>query len=377
MFVDRFLDDLVRLSTQPPVEWVPVDASDYLQRHSRWHVAKKVLSRWLPLFVSSQTGRQVKTFKPGARVLWIHNGKPNFGDTLLELSGRRFLKDSGWQVDLWTLPHLADLLEHDEIFGQVFITPAQIDFDAYDEVLLTELNHRSIREKVRYAGKKPWASLFGYFWGPDRNQLLFSAAAVNQVFCLGLTSDQLIRQAGPVICLQANNRNTVEPAFPKTDITLAVGGIDPKRTYLHWDKALQELDQKLDRTNWLSRVGRPCLVTLVGSDNGLEQERQIQLTAFRCLSVLSEVGRSTMMQTAAIIRQSCLFVGCDGGLLHLAHAVNVPSIALFADETPELRLTANCHSTPLRSGGEVSLLDPAVVSDAIIQAIDVVHQGSE
>jgi hypothetical protein len=377
LFVDRFLDDLVRLSTQPPVDWVPVDASDYLQRHSRWHVAKKVLSRWLPLFVSSQTGRQVKTFKPGARVLWMHNGKPNFGDTLLELSGRRFLKDSGWQVDLWTLPHLADLLEHDEIFGQVFTTPAQIDFDAYDAVLLTELNHRSIREKVRYARKKPWASLFGYFWGPDRNQSLFSAAAVNQVFRLNLPSDQLIRQAGPVISLRSNDCNVVEATFPKTDMTLAVGGIDPKRTYLHWHTVLQELDQKLDRNNWSTRVGRPCEVTLVGSDNGLEQERQIELTAFKCLSVRSTVGHSTIMQTAVTIQQSSLFVGCDGGLLHLAHAVNVPSIALFADEKPELRLTTNCHSTPLRSGSEVSLLDPAVVSDLIIQAIDVVHQGSE
>jgi ADP-heptose:LPS heptosyltransferase len=45
--------------------------------------------------------------------------------------------------------------------------------------------------------------------------------------------------------------------------------------------------------------------------------------------VVSLAGRLTLAQTAAVLKQARLFVGCDSGLSHLAVALGVPSAVIF------------------------------------------------
>ena len=47
-------------------------------------------------------------------------------------------------------------------------------------------------------------------------------------------------------------------------------------------------------------------------------------------------GETTLSQTAMALKQSVLFVGNDGGLVHLAHALHVPLIALYGPVPPEV-----------------------------------------
>lgn len=367
---------LVNRCTVPPYDWVPYDAERYLKRHGTWHILRKFLSRWLPLAMAGQHRLYRRHIPPASRVLWIHNGKPNFGDSLLELSGRRFLgfsADRSTKVDLWTLPHLAELFQGDQFFDSVYSDPGQIHFADYDFVLLTEFNHRSIRDKVRFARHLQWTSLFDYFWGPDRNQALFSAAAVNDRFSLGLSQTDLVSQAGPVLPEGCE----VEPEPSR--ICFAIGGIDPKRSYSKWADVMICLDHLIcssvvgdDQADF--GRGLKWQVALVGSDNGQAQAQKILSKRYRQLQVVSHVAELSIKDTARVIQASRLFVGCDGGLLHVAHAVGVPSLSIFADESPELRLTQACWSTPVRAEGPVDGIPPERLASLIFE---LTHVGDQ
>jgi hypothetical protein len=365
---------LVNRCTVPPYDWVPYDAEHYRKRHGLWHILRKILSRWLPLAITGQHGLYRRHIPPASRVLWIHNGKPNFGDTLLELSGRRFLglsADRSTKVDLWTLPHLAELFQGDQFFDSAYSDPGHINFAVYDFALLTELNHRSIRDKVRFIRHLPWTSLFDYFWGPDRNQALFSTAAVNERFSLGFSRTDLVSQAGPV--LPEGCGVGAEPSL----ICFAIGGIDPKRSYSKWTDVMTCLDHLIGSSakgddDQVDSVGRTqWRVTLVGSDNGQVQAQRILSKPYRRLQVVSHVAEFSIKDTARVIQASRLFVGCDGGLLHVAHAVGVPSLSIFADERPELRLTQVCRSTPVRAEGPVDRIPPERLAGLIFELIQV------
>ncbi len=47
-------------------------------------------------------------------------------------------------------------------------------------------------------------------------------------------------------------------------------------------------------------------------------------------------GETTLAQTAMMLKKSALFIGNDGGLVHLAHALHVPLIALYGPVPPEV-----------------------------------------
>ena len=48
-----------------------------------------------------------------------------------------------------------------------------------------------------------------------------------------------------------------------------------------------------------------------------------------CVMGRNGVGKTTLMQSAALIQRSRLFVGTDSGLMHLAFGVGTPVVALF------------------------------------------------
>ncbi len=50
--------------------------------------------------------------------------------------------------------------------------------------------------------------------------------------------------------------------------------------------------------------------------------------------IINLVGKSSLTQTAAIIKQSSLLVGVDTGLTHMGIAFNVPTLALFGSTCP-------------------------------------------
>ena len=359
----RWLAGVVARSTLIPFAGVPHEPAAYLGRNGRLKIAKKYLhKRWL-LRARGQLPLERAHLDGSQRLLWIY-AKRNFGDATMDLAGRALLKGRGVRVDLLALPSLVPLFAEDDLFGRVYGDPAQVDASRYDAVVLSEYNLPSIRLKARHFGKLPYACLYQYFNGPDRNQTRFSYAAVNEVFSLGLGADELAAVSKPYLASSAATRESVRELLPAQPfIALAAGGLDFNRTYHRWPEFVELLGRCED-------AGMPREVVLLGSDNGLESARELCVASPGNVRIRSLVGRLTFLQSREVVARAALFVGADGGLMHVAHSTATPSVSLFSDrEPPYLRLTEACRSIGLQGSGDVDTIAPGLILDAALKQL--------
>jgi Glycosyltransferase family 9 (heptosyltransferase) len=358
--MSRFIDSCAEKLTKISYSVVPHSADSFLKTHSRLKLAKKYLHRYLPLRLSGQLKREIRRIEKGMRVLWLYTGKANFGDAIMDLSGRSLLRNAGVGIDLLTLPKLCPLFLEDDIFENVYSGIDEIRDRGYDALVLNEFNYPSIDLKITHFGKMPFACLFQYFYGPDRNQTLFSFAAVNDIFGIGHTDTKLCKLAKPYLHSSEATRRSIRSRIPDAPaIALAVGGIDDNRTYRHWPRLLASLDAAADDS-------LPRRVVLLGSDNGRQAADEIMHHSFKRLEVVSLVEQLSLLEAREVIGGSRLFVGCDGGLMHVAHSTETPSVTLFSHrEPPHLRLTTRCQSVGIQSTDAVSAIAPETIARAI------------
>lgn len=346
-------------SVHCPYSVVPISTDQFLPNYSKWHICRKFLSKLARLLLLGQLGRRVGRIPIGARVIWIQVGKANLGDVLMELSGRQLLRGLGLRIDLYTLPAFKSLFEGDVVFNRVFSTDDRVDSREYQYAILTEFNHPSTYAKGLRFRQLPYACLFGFFRGPDRNQTLFSHAAINDVFNLGKTQEEILTCARPFL-EKPSDENVRGRVFHPLDpgrISIGLGGIDPRRTYQRWPEVLSCLDLLTNKS---------LHVTLLGSCNGAAMAQSILSDASQWrLRISNEVGILTLMESRDRILESNLFVGCDGGLMHLAHTTGTPSVSLFSWESPTLRLTRACQSDPIQDGLDVNRIEPSLVAEKI------------
>lgn len=359
-----YLNTCVDRLTQIPYPIVPHTGDIYRQQYSKIKLAKKFLHRHLLLKIFGQLQREVKHIEKRMRVLWLYTGKSNFGDATMDMSGRALLRNIGIEIDLLTLPKLHTLFCEDDIFANVYSNLDQIKYPHYDIILLNEFNYPSIRLKIKNFEHIPFACLFQYFHGPDRNQTLFSFAAINDIFGIGLSDRELQQCAKPYLHCQRVTHESVQSKMPASSfITLAVGGIDPKRTYSKWLAVLTQIEQHACDT-------MPMVFMLLGSENGVEVAEIIKRHPFKRIRIISLVNQLTLLQARVVIDHSQLFVGCDGGLMHIAHSTDTPSVTLFSsDEPPSLRLTQRCHSMSIQSENTVNAIDTKKIIAAMIEQL--------
>ncbi|ANI21771.1 hypothetical protein AB870_04645 [Pandoraea faecigallinarum] len=360
----RRFASLIDPCTRIPYEWVYHEPDVFLQRTSRLSVAKKYLHRRVRLALSGQARREVRHVAPGARVLWIYGGKASVGDAVMDMSGRALLRDREGHIDLLVGPNLKAVFEGDDIFRKIFDDPAAVNPADYDVVVLQEFNYPTLRIKRRFFATLPFACLFRFFHGPDRNQTQFSLAAVNDVFGLQLAADELFARAKPYLREETDLPEAVVNRLPPGPfIVLAMGGVEPRRTYAHWRACLDAYDAA-----WTPDL--PTGIVLLGSGNGADAASVLMEATFEHLELVSFVGELTLRDAKRVIANASLFVGADGGLMHVAHTTRAPSVTLFAAaEPPYLRLTPRCRSTPLQTESDVSALDPVELADTILATL--------
>ncbi len=359
----RWLDRAVARSTVIPYAGVPHEPDVFLSRNSRFKIAKKYLHKQLLLKVHRQPRLERPHLDRSQRVLWIY-AKRNFGDATMDLAGRALLKDTGIRLDLLTLPSQVSLFKEDDIFGHVYGDPLDVDASRYDAILLSEYNLPSIRLKTQYFGKLPYACLYQHFNGPDRNQIRFSYASVNDVFSLGHDAQTLAAISKPYLACSAATRESVRDLLPAQPfIALAAGGVDPDRTYRRWPEFVDLLSRCDD-----ARV--PKEIVVLGSDNGTEIAQQLCAGAPANVKIRTLTGQLAFLQAREIVAHAALFVGADGGLMHVAHSTATPGVSLFSHrEPPYLRLTDACHSIGLQGSGDVDTIAPAQIMDAVLQQL--------
>ncbi|MCA9472004.1 MAG: putative lipopolysaccharide heptosyltransferase III [Nitrospirales bacterium] len=96
----------------------------------------------------------------------------------------------------------------------------------------------------------------------------------------------------------------------------------------YWFKAWP-LERFADLIDRLSADG--FMSVLVGQ----EQEKGEKIQALANAKVLSCIGRTDVLELAALMKHAALFIGNDTGLMHIAAAVECPVIGLFGPTDPQ------------------------------------------
>lgn len=358
-----WIDNAVSRSTVIPYQGVPYEPEAFLASTSRLKIAKKYLHKQILLRAHGQLRLERAHLDPAQRILWIY-AKRNFGDATMDMAGRALLKGKGASVDLLALPSLVPLFNEDDVFGKVYGDPGEVDASRYDAVLLSEYNLPSIRLKTRHFAHLPYACLFRYFNGPDRNQTCFSYAGINDVFSLGHDAATLATVSKPYLASSAATRESVRDLLPgRPFIVVAAGGVDPDRTYQRWSEVIELLSHYDD-------ASAAKEIVVLGSDNGAQIAQQLCAHAPRNVRIRSLTGKLTFLQSREIVAHAELFLGADGGLMHVAHTTGTPGVSLFSHrEPPRLRLTQACHSIGLQGSGNVNTIPPAQVVGAALRQL--------
>ena len=148
-------------------------------------------------------------------------------------------------------------------------------------------------------------------------------------FKLGLTPSQTDRALARKLIYDQDSDNT-QPV-----ITLAPFTTRPQK---HWPSDYwPELIRRIVEKGWkVVMLGGP-------TDHQLASSIESGANVSDCL--LNLVGKTSLMQSYAIIEQSSALVGVDTGLTHMGVAANTPTVAIFGSTCPYL--------TPLNSKSAV------------------------
>jgi len=139
-------------------------------------------------------------------------------------------------------------------------------------------------------------------------------------------------------------------------------------------------------SDWFSEKGLP--VVIVGNQADQKTNRLIQDRAQ--LRPISLVGRTTLLELAALMKHCSLFVGNDSGPMHVAAAVDCPVLALFGPSNPSVwgprgnRVSViykgmdceQCYQTGCFRGEE-SCMQTISIEEVYAQAMDMLSRNNE
>lgn len=288
------------------------------------------------------------------RVLWLYRGIPQLGDALMDLAPRSLLCEAGFTVDLYTEPHIAALFHADPYFSKAIGSYSELDAEAYDFVIVPSNKKRSLSDKARFLPKLPWLSMHGFYTGPEFHRARFATQRL--VDALNLSIDPADFET------HARQKLAPLPAKSKSNrrlkLGIAMGGVDPLRTYSRWREVLQPL------------MDRPGIeLTLLGSDNGLILADT--LAKKWPASTYNRVGRTTLQECRALINDQDVFVSCDGGLMHLAVTTSTRLVSLFQSTIQaQWRLPDAFLPDALQSStADVNAIEPERIIQKVMQHV--------
>ena len=252
--------------------------------------------------------------KSAKRLLWINLSAPSIGDVLMDLSGRVLLK--GYDLDVLIQSKASELLVDDEYFKNIYKTAEKARLShlqhPYDLIIVDSFSPWILKVKNVIAPKTPFVGMWGFLNGYEVHRTIYSFERLKKLISLDSRKYKVsLKPSLGLICRseKTTSRNGV------CKIGFAIGGEWASRTYDKWDQVIKSLD------------GIPCEIFLLGSENGA---LEADLIAAHNPLFYNFVGKRTLKETAQIISGLDLFVAADGGLWHVACALNKPSVSLFS-----------------------------------------------
>ena len=334
------------------VEWNDASAQERRRR------LRKVFQRDLGLLLGGQAGLCVdRAPKAMRKVLWFYNWT-TLGDSIMDLSARGSIP-AGVEVDLCIAPALVPLYKHEPRFNAVYGSLEECLGD-YDFILVHELSTRTLRNKRARWPRVPFAPVLNYTMGEQFARPAFVDARIRHLFSLPEAP-----APRPWLSLGAAALGT----SGRFEIAIALGARDPRRRFAHWNETLQAI---LEADRFATEKPR---FHLLGSQN--ERHELETFSADVRQWAVDHVGRTSILEAATLIRECDAFLGADGGLMHLAAALDKPGLALFAEIDPAMRLSPGTRLLPLASRSLAELLAPQVADAFLIALTKEPTNGSQ
>lgn len=291
-------------------------------RSRRLKLLIKAAQREALLFLALQPPlRRTKLPTTTKKILWVYHW-PTIGDSIMDLS-QRYLLPAHVQVDL-CIPHAPAMLwAKDDLFQRVFSDVDQCPTD-YDFVILQDISSYTIKLKLRKFFFTPFFSVLEHLQGERFARMVWARDRLAAL--VGCDSQFLY----PPKLHLGTTTTDVDPTH--FDIALVLGGQDQRRIYDKWPTVVSSIIQ-----TWPAELPPPRFQLLGQGESALEN-----LRGFGCRLdegiCISHVNALTLSETAEVIRLSRSFLGADGGLMHIAAALQKPGLALFSGIQPEWRL---------------------------------------
>lgn len=292
---------------------VPSDQKSFL-RHKAWKLkwVFKYFKRKLYMRLIRQHNKELSYIPKAAKaILWVNLSAPSLGDSLMDLSSRQLLRE--YDVDLLTDGKNAQIYQKDPFFNKCFIDPSDLVNRKYDLVILDSYSPRILKIKSRILSEVPFVGLWGFLNGFEVHRTLYSFYRMQF----------LLQNTDPLPKLQPIMRR---PDFfdaglcpDKKKVAIVIGAEWDYRRYAKWAEVIDGI---------LHEHAGAVEILLVGSSNGLAESEVISSRFLQCKNF---VGTCTLEETSSLIDQSDMLVAADGGLWHIACALNKPSVVLFAD----------------------------------------------
>jgi heptosyltransferase-2 len=138
----------------------------------------------------------------------------------------------------------------------------------------------------------------------------------------------------------------------KNQVVVAVGGVAADRTYKQWPQLIKNILKEFNDIN----------IVLLGSMNGVEMAREIMKTQPNTKRIKNLVAKTKLSEAFNVLKESALMICADGGLLHMARAARIPTVALFSgDIHPLMRFNKGNPAFAFHARSSVSNINPKVI----------------
>ena len=268
------------------------------------------------------------------RILWIHYGRLNIGDLLMDFSPRALFDNKKFSIDLFTKDKVNEIFINDKYFKKLITNPNDLTHKKYDFVIMQKFSGPIIKLKIKYLKNIPFFCIQRYFAFGNYSRLLFGYYSLFKALNKKSLGDKKIIQT------YFNLSLSHKPLNKKNNVFIAIGGAQKDRTYKGWMQVIDSLLKKQSNIN----------LYLVGSKNGIMDAEEIMENFSNSKRIHNFVGKLTLIQTFERLKESTVFLCADGGLMHLGKALNLQMVALFSgDIHPLMRFIPSDKSTVIHS----------------------------
>ncbi|MCE1242920.1 glycosyltransferase family 9 protein [Oryzomicrobium sp.] len=313
---------------------------------------KRVVERELLLRLTGQKWRQTKRLPAGTRrILWVYDWT-TLGDSIMDLS-QRFAFPDEIAIDLCITKGPAELFDGDSRFRHIYRRIEDCPRD-YDFILLHCISTTSIKLKLRHYPRQPFATLLDHQQGERYARIDFAALRLERL---------LGHPRQPPLPPRISPAVTDGIAPQAGHIAVALGGRDGRRRWRDWPGLLDALVR-----DWPPASPEPRFV-LIGNGPSARDDLAAISAGFVERHCTVRLDLPDLAEAAREIQRCALFIGADGGLMHIAAALDKPGVALFAEIRPEWRLLPGNPLTPLYTPGAMADIPPAEIAATFIAAV--------